>query len=79
MQCVMTIQKLLISIIARFFPAALFYKSTQNRSVALTIDDGPTPGALGEDSTERILEAIAKHNQQLNQSQNPVKIGRAHV
>ena len=65
----MTIQQFLLSIIARFFPAALFYKPTQNRSVALTIDDGPTPGNIGGKSTKLILEAITKHNQQLNDSQ----------
>jgi peptidoglycan/xylan/chitin deacetylase (PgdA/CDA1 family) len=69
----MTIPQLLLFIIARFFPDAVFYKPTQDRRVALTIDDAPTPGVLGEESTEQILAAVAQHNQQFNRDQTSVR------
>jgi len=41
--------------------------------VALTIDDAPTPGVLGEESTEQLLAAIAQHHQQFNRDQTSVR------
>lgn len=69
----MTITRLLIALIARFFPAVLFYKPTQHKVIALTIDDAPTPNDPGELSTQQILDALATHNQQLDTSQTPAR------
>lgn len=41
--------------------------------MALTIDDAPTPGVLGEESTEQLLAAIAQHHQQFNRDQTSVR------
>lgn len=52
----------LITQIARLFPDGLFYVPIQDRVVALTIDDVPTPQDPDDQSTRWILEAIATHN-----------------
>jgi peptidoglycan/xylan/chitin deacetylase (PgdA/CDA1 family) len=52
----------LITQIARLFPDGLFYLPTQDRVVALTIDDVPTPQERDDQSTRWILDAIATHN-----------------
>jgi peptidoglycan/xylan/chitin deacetylase (PgdA/CDA1 family) len=55
-------QQQLLTQVARLFPDALFYAPTQEKVVALTIDDIPTPGDQDDGSTRLILNAIAVHN-----------------
>lgn len=57
--------KELASGVSRLFPDALFYKPTQARIVALTIDDAPTPDDPEDYSTQLILDAIASDNQDI--------------
>ena len=54
--------------LAKLFPNALFYKPTNSKLVALTIDDIPTPNETRDDSTHLILDAIANHNRVCNNS-----------
>ncbi|MBD2257893.1 polysaccharide deacetylase family protein [Pseudanabaena sp. FACHB-2040] len=56
-------QKSLLLQVSRLFPDGLFFLPTQERVVALTIDDVPTPGDADDRSTRQILDAIAVHNQ----------------
>lgn len=58
-----TPQQRLVIQIARLFPDGLFYKKTDEKVVALTIDDMPTPNEADEASSWMILDAIATHNQ----------------
>lgn len=60
--------------LALAFPDAIFYKPTDIRTIALTIDDVPTPGVLGPCPTRWILDAIADHNQSVS---NPDQVARA--
>jgi peptidoglycan/xylan/chitin deacetylase (PgdA/CDA1 family) len=69
----MSIAKLIISIVARLFPGAIFYQPTEEKIIALTIDDAPTPNDLEERSTDRILAAIADHNRERADLATPVK------
>jgi peptidoglycan/xylan/chitin deacetylase (PgdA/CDA1 family) len=55
-------QRQLLSQVARLFPDALFYAPTEEKLVALSIDDVPTPGDRDDRSTRMILQAIARHN-----------------
>jgi peptidoglycan/xylan/chitin deacetylase (PgdA/CDA1 family) len=55
-------QQQLLKRIARLFPDALFYAPTEQKIVALTIDDVPTPGDKDDASTRLILEAISAYN-----------------
>jgi peptidoglycan-N-acetylglucosamine deacetylase len=55
-------QKNLLFQVARLFPDGLFYLPTQERVVALTIDDVPTPGDGNDRATWQIVDAIAAHN-----------------
>lgn len=55
-------QRQLLTQVARLFPDALFYAPTQEKIVALSIDDIPTPGDRDDRSTRLILQAIANHN-----------------
>ena len=55
-------QRQLLSQVARLFPDALFYAPTDEKLVALSIDDIPTPGEQDDRSTRLILQAIATHN-----------------
>lgn len=57
-------QRLFIQV-ARLFPEGLFYKKTSERIIALTIDDMPTPNEADDASSQMILDAIAAHNQSL--------------
>jgi peptidoglycan/xylan/chitin deacetylase (PgdA/CDA1 family) len=50
--------------IARAFPGAVFFKETNERVVALTIDDVPADHEPGDGSTALILDAIAAYNSQ---------------
>ncbi|MEM8604195.1 MAG: polysaccharide deacetylase family protein, partial [Cyanobacteria bacterium P01_H01_bin.121] len=59
--------------IARWFPDAIFYKPTQARVVALTIDDVPTPNDPGDRYTRLILDAIASHNRNQPAAHKPVR------
>ena len=52
----------LLTQVARLFPEALFYAPTQQRQIALTIDDIPTPGDHDDASTRLILAALEAHN-----------------
>lgn len=52
----------LVDVVARRFPAALVYRGTTEKLIALTIDDVPVPATKGEDNTGGILDAIAQHN-----------------
>jgi peptidoglycan-N-acetylglucosamine deacetylase len=54
--------KPLVQLVARCFPGALFYRQTSEKLVALTIDDVPVPSWQGNDNTDLILDAIARHN-----------------
>jgi peptidoglycan/xylan/chitin deacetylase (PgdA/CDA1 family) len=60
--------------VSKLFPDALFYKQTQERVVALTIDDVPTPDDPEDRSTRLILDAIALFNQEIT---NPEERARA--
>jgi peptidoglycan/xylan/chitin deacetylase (PgdA/CDA1 family) len=60
-------QRQLLTRIAPLFPDALFYAPTQEKVVALTIDDVPTPGDREDRSTRWILHAIAAHNRNAEQ------------
>lgn len=60
-----TSRQRLVRQVARLFPEGLFYKETAERAIALTIDDMPTPGEVGDASSQMILDAIAAHNQSL--------------
>ncbi|MGF1513789.1 MAG: polysaccharide deacetylase family protein [Elainellaceae cyanobacterium] len=62
----MYLPKTLVSSIAAVSPNAVFYRPTWEKVVALTIDDVPTAEA-GYPSTQRILAAIARHNQGLDE------------
>lgn len=55
----------LVRQVARLFPEGLFYKKTAEKVIALTIDDMPTPDEADDASSQMILEAIADHNQSL--------------
>jgi peptidoglycan-N-acetylglucosamine deacetylase len=44
------------------FPDALFYAPTQEKLIALTIDDIPTPGDWQDSSTRLILDALEYYN-----------------
>lgn len=57
-------QRLVIQV-ARLFPEGLFYKKTSEKIIALTIDDMPTPNEADDVSSQMILDAIATHNQSL--------------
>lgn len=65
-----TRQQLVIQI-ARLFPDGLFYKKTPEKVIALTIDDMPTPDEPDEASSQMILDAIATHNQSLENASDP--------
>lgn len=52
----------LIVEIASAFPDAIFYKQTDEKVVALTIDDVPTPNDPDDASTQLILDTIAEFN-----------------
>jgi peptidoglycan/xylan/chitin deacetylase (PgdA/CDA1 family) len=60
-------QHQLLTRIAQLFPDALFYAPTQEKIVALTIDDVPTPEDRDDRSTRWILNAIAAHNRNAEQ------------
>ncbi|MGF1538514.1 MAG: polysaccharide deacetylase family protein [Elainellaceae cyanobacterium] len=66
----MDLSKKLVFSLAAIAPDAVFFKPTQDKVIALTIDDVPTAGEAGYPSTQRILEAIARHNQSLSHSQD---------
>lgn len=55
-------QRQLLSQVARLFPDALFYAPIEEKVVALSIDDIPTPGDRGDRSTRLILQALADYN-----------------
>lgn len=59
--------------VARLFPHAIFFKSTAEKVVALTIDDVPTPNDPGDGTTRLILDAIAAYNQTLPTGADPVR------
>ncbi|MCA2553292.1 MAG: polysaccharide deacetylase family protein, partial [Microcystis sp. M04BS1] len=69
----MSIAKLIVLIVARFFPGAIFYQPTGEKIIALTIDDAPTPNDPEGKSTDRILAAIATHNREKASPATPVK------
>ncbi|MBF2036542.1 MAG: polysaccharide deacetylase family protein [Leptolyngbyaceae cyanobacterium T60_A2020_046] len=48
--------------LAQRFPNAIFYKRTNGKAIALTIDDIPTPFGGDRNATRWILDAIARHN-----------------
>lgn len=50
---------------AQRFPEALFYKPSDQRLIALTIDDAPSPNDPDGHDTELILRAIADFNGQV--------------
>lgn len=52
-------QRLVIQI-AQLFPEAVFYKETEQKVVALTIDDVPTPNDADDASSQLVLDALAK-------------------
>jgi len=54
----------IVAQIAKALPDGVFFKDTDERVVALTIDDVPAPHEDGDVSTQIILDAIAKHNAQ---------------
>jgi hypothetical protein len=60
----------LLTQVARLFPEALFYAPTQQRQIALTIDDIPTPGDRDDASTRLILSALETYNRT---AQHPVR------
>jgi peptidoglycan/xylan/chitin deacetylase (PgdA/CDA1 family) len=49
--------------IASAFPDAIFYRDTNEKVVALTIDDVPWAGDAGDAATQLILDTIAEHNE----------------
>jgi peptidoglycan/xylan/chitin deacetylase (PgdA/CDA1 family) len=53
---------LILTWIASAFPDGIFYVETNEKVVALTIDDVPGPDDPGDASTQLILDAIAEHN-----------------
>ena len=55
-------QQQILTQVARMFPDALFYAPTQAQTVALTIDDVPTPGDRTDTSTRLILSALDRYN-----------------
>ncbi len=57
----------LVKTISQFFPDGLFFQPTDEPVIALTIDD------VGDASTQKILDAIATHNQKLSPIQSIVK------
>ncbi|MGF1567254.1 MAG: polysaccharide deacetylase family protein [Nodosilinea sp.] len=60
-------QRQILSQMARLFPDGLFYAPTQEKVVALTIDDIPTPGDPDDHSTRLILAAIGDYNRTAEQ------------
>jgi peptidoglycan/xylan/chitin deacetylase (PgdA/CDA1 family) len=56
----------LVREIARAFPDAIFYKETNEKVVALTIDDVPGANDLADASTQLILDTIAGYNEGLD-------------
>jgi peptidoglycan-N-acetylglucosamine deacetylase len=52
----------LLTQVARMFPDALFYAPTQQKLIALTIDDIPTPGDWDDASTRLIVAALDTYN-----------------
>jgi peptidoglycan/xylan/chitin deacetylase (PgdA/CDA1 family) len=63
----------LVPLLASRFPDAVFYRKTSEKVVALTIDDIPTPEDRDGDSTRKILEAIARHNESIDRSEEQVR------
>lgn len=63
----------LASGVSKLFPDAIFYKPTQEKIVALTIDDAPTPDDPEDYSTQLILDAIALFNRQISAPQERVR------
>lgn len=49
-----------IKLIAKIFPDAVFYKPTNEKVIALTIDDCPSPNDLEDKSTRSILDALSR-------------------
>ena len=62
----LSVQQYLVRGLAKAFPDALFYKPTNSKLLALTIDDIPTPNEAEDDSTKLILDAIASYNRSCN-------------
>ena len=62
--------KFLVSQIDSRFPAAIFFKETDDRVIALTIDDVPARDEDVKDSTRKILEVIEFHNQAFSTNVN---------
>jgi peptidoglycan/xylan/chitin deacetylase (PgdA/CDA1 family) len=55
--------------VAHHFPDGLFYKPTELKWIALTIDDAPSPADPHGQETELILRAIADFNTQVSVEQ----------
>lgn len=68
------LQQTAVKQFAKLFPDAVFYKPVQDRLVALTIDDVPTPTAGPDDSTGWILDAIATHKQSVSNLKEKVQV-----
>ena len=58
--------------VAQLFPDAIFYHSTTEKLVALTIDDAPCQDDPDDRGTRSILNTIAEHNQKYSHLE-PVK------
>ncbi|HIK57010.1 MAG TPA: polysaccharide deacetylase family protein [Synechococcales cyanobacterium M55_K2018_004] len=63
----------IVAQVAKWFPDAIFYKPTDTKVVALTIDDVPCPNDPDDSSTRLILDTIAQHNQQLDNPDQQVR------
>ena len=63
----------LVEVVTSFFPEAIFRKKTREKVVALTIDDGPTPNEPDDRSMMMILEAIDRHNQNIEDGRDRVR------
>jgi peptidoglycan/xylan/chitin deacetylase (PgdA/CDA1 family) len=62
------LEKFLLSQIAKKFPQAIFFKETEEKIIALTIDDIPARDEAQKQSTRRILDTIKHHNQSFSTS-----------
>ncbi len=65
--------KQIISLVAQKITGAIFYQKIEEKIIALTIDDVPTPNEVNDKTTRLILNIINEYNQDINNKDEPVK------
>lgn len=62
------LSQLLVSKVASKFPEAIFLKETEQKLIAVTLDDFPARDEESDNSTRRILDVIDQYRQQFSTS-----------